>query len=108
MLENFKIDAFYKEAANKKIAAYVLWITVDEGRWIATDVAEVVDTFIEGNTIEEGFQSLKDRVTGFASDAKLDPSTFLYYRNDEPGCNFAIFTVAGDFFKYQLNFVEIY
>jgi hypothetical protein len=105
MLENFKINAFYKEATNKKLAAHVLWITAD--------VAEVVDTFIEGNTIEEGFQSLKDRVTGFASDAELDPSIFLYYRNDEPGCNFAIFTVrgftaVGDFFKYQLNFVEIY
>ena len=90
---------FLTELVNVKVAAHVLWV---EGC-----TTEVVSSFMDGDVYTSGFLDLKYRVDSFMSNAKLTAADFDCYRNDEPGCNYAIFTVEFKNCRYQLNFVEV-
>ncbi len=101
-LNVFECDKLYREFTGKKLAAHVLWF---DGSTI-----EVVDTFMTGDVIHEGFEYLKYRFDNFAINFKLTSVDYEIYRDDEPGCNLAVFKVdgrRGNNFKYQLNFVEL-
>lgn len=97
--ESFEIDSFYKECINVKLACHVLWTT--------DSITEVVDSINIGNVVEEGFDTLEHRLTGYCLNRGLQADALKLYRRSEPGCNFAIFVVEVPGGTYQLNFVEI-
>jgi hypothetical protein len=92
----FDIEAFKVESKSYKLASHVVWLSCN--------VAEMVDLFIDGDVVTDGFLALSQRVKSFCEDSG---SWHSCYRNNDPGCNFAIFTIEVKAGKYQLNFVEI-